>query len=260
MSQFLKMLAARRLLVPSIIGMVLGMAIAALAGWLVYDYSIEAQLLRANPDLLPQQKMLMTFATARGADVFAANCAACHGPAAKGDSTRGIPDLSDADWLYGVGRVSEIQQTVLYGIRAQDRRGHNAADMPAFAQAVPYPREKEMPPLTPDGVHDVVEYLLSRQNKSDDPAAVDRGLAIFKGRGGCWDCHGDDGHGDEAVGAPNLTDTIWLYGDGGPAAIANAIEKGEEGVCPAWVGRLSAAHILEVSLYVYALSHSVGNP
>ena len=232
--------------------------VAALAGgyWL-YRHNKEAQLLRADPDTLAQQTSLMAFAASHGESIFKANCASCHGAEAKGDSTLGVPNLADKDWLYGSGRVSEIQQTVLYGIRAQDPRGRNQADMPAFAQAVPYAREKLIP-LSPGDVSDIVQFLLSQEKRTADVAAANRGRQIFKTRGACWDCHGDEGQGDDAVGSPNLTDNIWLYHDGTPADIANSIEKGHSGVCPAWVGRISAASILEVSLYIYSLSHPIG--
>jgi cytochrome c oxidase cbb3-type subunit 3 len=233
------------------------MVLAALAAgaYLIYADSMEASLLRADPDMLPARADLMPFAVARGSSAFRENCAGCHGAAAKGDSTIGAPDLTDKDWLYGFGRVSDIQQTVKYGIRSQDPRGWNLADMPAFSHPVPYDREKLLP-LSPDDVSDVVQFLYLQEKRPADRAAADRGQRIFDGRGGCWDCHGSDGQGDNEVGAPNLTDNIWLFGSGSRADISDVIENGRQGVCPAWVERLSAARILEVSLYVYSLSHN----
>src|SRR5690348_10875902 len=78
----------------------------------IRDSRAEAAMLRADPDSLPADAAAMRFAAARGADIFADHCAACHGAAARGDSTRGVPNLSDRDWLYGKGLVSQIQQIV----------------------------------------------------------------------------------------------------------------------------------------------------
>jgi cytochrome c oxidase cbb3-type subunit 3 len=218
------------------------------------DARIEAGLLRADPDTLPADTAALRFAVPRGARIFSGNCAACHGASAGGDHGRGVPDLSDKDWLYGKGLVSQIQQIVRYGIRAQDPRGWNLATMPAFAREVPYEREKLLP-LSHNDVGDIIQLLFLKQGRPADRVAADRGQKIFDGRGACWDCHGDDGHGDDAIGSPNLIDRIWLFGDGSAADIAASIENGRAGVCPAWAGRISEASILEVSLYVYSLSH-----
>jgi len=234
-------------------------AIAVLAGlmtgaYLIFGNTMDARLLRAEPDGLPERADLMPYAVAHGRSIFQSECASCHGREAKGNNAVGAPNLTDKDWLYGFGRVSDILQTVRYGIRAQDPRGRNLADMPAFSHPEPYDREKLLP-LSPNDVGDVTQFLLAQEKRPADAAAADRGQRIFDGRGGCWDCHGQDGGGDSEVGAPNLIDNIWLFGDGGRADIADSIENGRSGVCPAWVDRLPAASILEVALYVHALSH-----
>ncbi len=249
-----ELLARHRTLALAFAG--LGLLAVIGGGWYFYTYSQEAALLRANPDSLPQQPGLMAFGTSHGEGVFRTNCAGCHGQQAQGDPSRGVPNLSDSDWMYGVGRISEIQQTVRYGIRAQNPRGRHAADMPAYAQPIPYPREPEMKPLAPDDVSDVVEYLIANHDPAADAQAAARGKEIFNGRGGCWDCHGDNARGDEAIGSSNLADNIWIYGNGSRNDIATSIEVGRQGVCPAWVDRLSPAKILEASLYVYSLSAS----
>jgi cytochrome c oxidase cbb3-type subunit 3 len=93
------------------------------------------------------------------------------------------------------------------------------------------------------------------EGRPSDPGARERGAKIFKGPAGCDDCHGTDAQGDAAIGAPNLTDNVWLYGDGSRKAIFRTIGYGLQGVCPAWFGKLSAASIRETSLFVYMLSH-----
>jgi cytochrome c oxidase cbb3-type subunit 3 len=234
-----------------------GVVLAALgaAGYWTYTAHMDGALLRADPELLASNASLMRYALPRGASTFREDCAQCHGQSGTGDPGMGVANLTDNDWLYGYGRVSEIRQTVMYGIRSHDPRGRDLADMPAYAQAVPYTREK-LPPLAPDDINDVISFLYVMEGKSAEATSAQRGAQIFRGRGGCWDCHGNDAHGDNAVGSPNLTDNIWLYGHGSRQEIFRSIAYGHRGVCPAWVNRLSPARILEVSLYVFALSHN----
>jgi cytochrome c oxidase cbb3-type subunit 3 len=221
-----------------------GAGSAALA---LHARSLDAALLRSDPDNLPAA--MAARARDAGASLFAAHCTQCHGADGKGDARLGVPDLFDRDWLYGSGQVSEIAQTVRYGIRSGDPRARNLADMPAYAHAVPYAREK-LPPLKPNDVQDVTAFLMRQEKRPADAQAAERGAVIFKTRGGCWDCHGEDARGDSAVGAPNLIDRIWLYGDGSPDDIFRSIADGHQGVCPGWINRLSAAEILDVAVYV----------
>lgn len=241
--------------------LLIGVAIAlawAVAG-LVASSQLEAQLVRSDPDSIPGQVRLMRFAAARGAGVFRSECAACHGAGGKGSTARGVPDLTDADWLYGSGKVSDIEKVAYYGIRAHNPRGWSLAVMPAFARAVPAAGEK-LAPLSPGEIAAVTAFLQSRVGKPAEPAAAEAGSRIFAGKGGCYDCHASDARGDPAIGAPNLVDKIWLYGDGGRQAIFDSIAYGRQGVCPARAGRLSALRLREVALYVYALSHRPGAP
>jgi cytochrome c oxidase cbb3-type subunit 3 len=121
--------------------------------------------------------------------------------------------------------------------------------MPAYGQAEPYARY-HIPPLGPGDVRDVTEYLLSVEGRSADPAAAGRGDVIFHTRGGCYDCHGADAHGDGAIGAPNLADRVWLYGDGSRRAIFETIVHGRAGACPSWIGRLPAAEIRALAVFI----------
>ncbi|HZZ32651.1 MAG TPA: c-type cytochrome [Phenylobacterium sp.] len=225
--------------------------------WLVTSDRREAQIVRGDPDAIPAQIKLMNFAAARGADVFNAQCASCHGADGKGSPARGVPDLSDADWLYGGGKVKDIEKVAYYGIRAHNPRGWSLAFMPAFARPVPATGER-LQPLSPGEIEAVIAYLQSRAGHPADPATAEAGRAIYSGKGGCYDCHANDAKGDPAIGAPNLVDKIWLYGDGSRRAIFDSIAYGRQGVCPAQAGRLSALRLREVSLYVFALSHRPG--
>lgn len=241
--------------------LLIGVAIAlawAVAG-LVASSRLEARLVRSDPDAVPGQVRLMRFAAARGAGVFKAECAGCHGADGRGSTARGVPDLTDADWLYGSGKVSDIEKVAYYGVRAHNPRGWSLAVMPGFARPIPSASEK-LAPLSPGEIAAVTAFLQSRAGKPAEPAAAEAGGRIFAGKGGCYDCHANDARGDPAIGAPNLVDRIWLYGDGSGRAMFDSIAYGRQGVCPARAGRLSALRLREVSLYVYALSHRPGPP
>jgi cytochrome c oxidase cbb3-type subunit 3 len=226
--------------------------------WAVLNARQEARLVSADPDATPPA--LAAWGAARGRSVFAAHCAVCHGPQGQGHYNWGVANLTDRDWLYGEGDVSDIEAVVLYGIRAPNSHTWRLADMPAYSRLLPYAREPLIKSLTPDDIRDVIQFLHVTQGRSADGAAAARGAAIFAGRGGCYDCHGHDAHGDPAIGAPNLTDAIWLYGDGSDQAVFETIAHGRAGVCPTWFGRLSAVKIREVSLYVYSISHGDSQP
>ena len=214
----------------------------------------EAEMLRADPDNMPAA--LLDRAASRGRPVFQAHCAQCHGSNGKGDQALGVPDLTDRDWLYGSGRISEIAQTIRYGIRSGDPRGHALADMPAFARPKPYAKE-ELLPLSPDDIQDVVAYLRQLEGLVVPADAAERGNRIYHTRGACWDCHGQDAKGDNSVGSPNLTDRAWLYGDGDPAGIFRSIADGHAGRCPSQANHLSAAEILEAAAYVWSLGDAL---
>jgi cytochrome c oxidase cbb3-type subunit 3 len=226
-----------------------------MAAVLMHLSRLEGRLLRADPNALPDSPALMAFALDRGAAWFEADCAACHGLKGQGDTGRGVPDLSDSDWLYGAGSVSDIEQIVKYGIRSNHPKAWNLAMMPAYATAHPSARDGKIPALSPGNIRDLVEFLIREQGGSADGASAARGSELFTGVAGCYDCHAADAKGDSAIGAPNLTDHITLYGDGSRESLAMSIAYGRHGICPAWVTRISPAGIREVALFVYSLSH-----
>lgn len=234
---------------------VLVMASLLVAAVFAADSYAARQLLRADPDALPADTMLLGFAVRRGGPLFEARCAACHGASGTGDTVNGVPDLTDNDWLYGTGRPAEIEKVIDYGIRSRNPKAWNLAIMPAYARPQPNPGDKNIQPLTPREIGDVIEFLMRQQGRPADAAAVSRGAALFTGHGGCYDCHSLDAKGDSAIGAPNLSDAITLYGDGSRGALYMSIAYGRQGVCPAWITRASAASIRELALYVYSISH-----
>ncbi len=163
-----------------------------------------------------------------GGRLFQTYCVQCHGTDMRG--SKGFPNLVDNDWLYP-GTPEGIKTTILEG-----RYGV----MPPFAGT-----------LKPDQIADAAQYVLSLSGRSTVPIAVGRGEATFKQV--CSACHGQDGKGNVALGAPNLTDNIWLYG-GSLATIVETLTKGRQGHMPAQKDILGEAQIHLLAAYVYAQS------
>jgi cytochrome c oxidase cbb3-type subunit 3 len=177
---------------------------------------------------------LLDFARAQGRVAFADNCAPCHG--AGGGGTKGYPNLNDDDWLWG-GKITEIEQTIRFGARS----GHDKArqgNMPGFAGV-----------LKPEEISAVADFARSL---SGLPAEQGANLAVGKKlfADNCAVCHGDAGKGNRELGAPNLTDKIWLYASD-KATIVQGIQNGRGGVMPNWEGRLSEPVIKALAVYVY---------
>lgn len=228
-------------------------AAIAFGAYVVHGRAQEARFLRTFADSIPADPQLSEYGRTRGAAAFQENCAACHGEKMQGDRHRGVPNLTDEQRLFGTGRVSEIERIVLYGIRSGNSKGWGLASMPAFANPEPYQRY-EIATLLPREIDDLTAYLLAFQHKAADAAAVQRGAQLFTGaeRGGCSDCHGADARGDADIGAPDLTDSDWLMGDGTQQSIYDAIAFGMGGHCPAWIGKLPPATIRSLAVYVAA--------
>lgn len=186
---------------------------------------------------IPKNAELLRYATASGAAAFATNCAPCHGRGAQG--AKGFPNLNDDDWLWG-GTVDAIQQTIQHGIRSDDKDTRSSA-MPRFGL------DKQ---LDEKQINAAAEYVLSLTGKSTDKAAADAGKTIFAEN--CSVCHGEDGKGNQELGAPNLTDGIWLYG-GSKADIVQTINTGRGGMMPAWGARLDAVTVKSLATYVHGL-------
>jgi cytochrome c oxidase cbb3-type subunit 3 len=168
-----------------------------------------------------------------GQRLFLTECAVCHGSNAQG--ARGFPNLTDNDWLYG-GTPDAIKETITNG---------RVAAMPAWGAV-----------LGEEGVNEVALYVasLSRPElKAEKAELVVAGEAKFQSN--CTMCHGADGKGNYAFGAPNLTDGIWLYG-GDIATIKETLNGGRQGVMPAQHGRLSPERIHLLTAYVYGLSQA----
>ncbi len=168
-------------------------------------------------------------AMAIGERLFMNNCSQCHGSDARG--SKGFPNLADGDWLHG-GAPEKIAETLVKG-----RNGN----MPALAAAVG----------SPDDVKNVAHYVLSLSNAPHDSVRAQLGKSKF---GACAACHGMDGKGNQSLGAPNLTDDIWLHGFG-EQAIVNMVNNGKVNMMPAQEGKLTPAQIQVLTAYVWGLSN-----
>lgn len=181
------------------------------------------------------------FILSSGKALFADNCAACH--QAGGQGVIGFfPNLTDDDWLYG-GSYEQIHQTLMDG-----RRGY----MPAFSEVL-------------DGaqIDQLANYVASLSGIGHDAAKAAAGNALFHSEtAACYYCHGNDAKGRKEIGAPNLTDNIWLWAnvptapgeEGKVSAIRGIIANGlNKGVMPAWAGRLSPEQIKVLTVYVHEL-------
>jgi cytochrome c oxidase cbb3-type subunit 3 len=169
-------------------------------------------------------------ARAIGELLFLTYCSQCHGSDARG--SKGYPNLSDSDWLHG-GDPSVIKTTILKG------------------------RHGVMPPMgtvvgTDKDIENIAHYVQSLSGSNSDPIKTAFGKEKF---GACAACHGADGKGNQAIGAPNLSDKTWLYG-GSVATIMDTIRGGRNNVMPAFEEFLGDAKIHLLAAYVWGLSNA----
>ena len=181
---------------------------------------------------------LLALARARGRTVFGDNCAPCHGTGGAG--AKGYPNLNDDEWLWG-GSLDQILHTIQYGARSGHAKGHESAMLAFGKDGV----------LKRDQIVTVANYVRSLSGLSTSKGYnAAAGAKIFADN--CVGCHGDAGKGNQELGAPDLTDKIWLYGSDEPTLI-ETIANGRAGVMPAWVGRLDPSTIKALAVYVHSL-------
>lgn len=200
----------------------------------------EAEVAKGNAEVAPLYAKFAAMTTedmsrdpkamAIGERLFMNNCSQCHGSDARG--SKGFPNLTDADWLHG-GMPDKIKETLVAG---------RIGNMPPMGAAVG----------TADDVKNVANYVLSLSNSAHDSVRANLGKEKFAV---CAACHGPDGTGNQALGAPNLTDKIWLHG-AGEAAITAMINVGKVNQMPAQGERLTAGQIQVLTSYVWGLSNN----
>ena len=199
----------------------------------------DAEVAKANAELeplyarfasmKPQEIAVDPQALAIGERLFMNNCAQCHGSDSHG--SKGFPNLTDNDWLHG-GSPEKIHETLVLG---------RVGNMPPMAAAVG----------TPDEVRNLANYVLSLSGSPHDSLRASLGKPKFAA---CAACHGMDAKGNTALGAPNLTDDIWLHG-WGEAAIVNIVNNGKVNMMPAQAEKLTEAQINVLAAYVWGMSN-----
>ena len=183
-----------------------------------------------------KDKSLSEFATAAGAAAFKVNCTPCHGSGAQGGI--GYPNLNDNDWLWG-GSADQIYTTISHGIRDPQDPETRVSQMPNFGEI-----------LKPEEIQNVAAYVAEQSKQPVTSGNAAAGKELFANN--CVACHGDQAQGNRDLGAPNLTDAIWLYGSGEAAIIAQ-VTKPRHGVMPAWKVRLGDTTVKELAVFVHSL-------
>ena len=186
---------------------------------------IYAKFTTMTPEELSKDPKAMAI----GERLYSNNCAQCHASDARGN--KGFPNLTDGDWLHG-GTPDKIKETIV---------GGRIGNMPPMAAAVG----------SPEDVKNVAQYVLSLSGSPHDAALAEKGKEKFVV---CAACHGADGKGMYAVGAPNLTDNIWLHGFG-EKAILEMVNNGKVNAMPAQASKLTEAQIHVVTGYIWGMSN-----
>ena len=197
--------------------------------------NFNASLLEGSIDERAQDPAIRAKYEASASILFEDNCAACHGQNLKGQ--KGFPNLVDDAWLWS-GTPEEIEITLQYGINT----GH---DEERYAEMSAFGRDEI---LEKEQINQLIAYVQSISNQEHDGALAANGAVLFEEN--CSGCHGEAGEGGLEIGAPILTDNVWIYG-GDVNALRESIWNGRKGVMPAWEDRLTPAEIRKLALYVY---------
>lgn len=234
-------------IILALLGLVLRVAPATAQG------TVDDRLVLASPEAIQADAALQARVQTLAQTAIADHCATCHGPDLAG--AVGVPNLVDFDWNWGVTgfeltqaeAVFEIMQTILYGIRSdacpEDFKRYGGCPDTRFSQMPGY-QDLQLSEAQIDGL---VDYVFALAGRDHDPAAVANvaGLTSL-----CAECHGEDGSGYKAFGGPDLTDDVWLYGDG-REQVHDVIAHGRTGQCPAWWQTLDMATIKALAVTLF---------
>jgi len=186
--------------------------------------------IRANPTLY-------RFSLAGGQSNYKVYCSQCHGSGAEGAS--GYPNLNDDDWLWG-GDLEAIYTTIAHGVR-------NGGDEARYSEMPAFGRDEI---LARDEIKAVVHHVLQLSGQDHDASLLSDGAVVYADN--CSACHGDNGLGNHDLGAPNLADTLALYGNTEAALTAQIINP-NHGVMPGWLERLGEGQVKQLALYIHSL-------
>lgn len=198
---------------------------------------IEAKIAASDLEAIRLDADMFRYATAGGRSLYKVFCTQCHGSGAQG--APGYPNLNDDDWIWG-GDLDAIYTTILHGVRNETSDETRLSQMPAFGDGILGTRD----------VWNVANYVLKLGNTKHDEAMAEAGAPLFEEN--CASCHGDEGLGLRELGAPNLADSLWLYG-GTVDQVATQIKKPKHGVMPAWLDKLGDAKVKQLAVYIHSL-------
>lgn len=191
-------------------------------------------------EALPADQALLGQAIEGGRAAFKVHCVQCHGAGAAGSP--GYPNLNDDDWLWG-GDLQAIEHTLINGIRNPDYDDTRFSQMPAFGEVL--------------GEREIEQLITHVRSLSGLEKPSRAGAALFAEN--CAACHGEDGKGIRDLGAPNLSDSIWLYGEE-RKTLKHTITYARNGVMPRWNNRLSPVTIRMLAAYVHSLGGGEATP
>ncbi|WBU53998.1 cytochrome-c oxidase, cbb3-type subunit III [Paracoccus sp. SCSIO 75233] len=209
----------------------------ARADWAARITDLPVEKILADPDLA---EIVRT----SGPQLFGDNCAACHGLDANGGP--GFPSLTDSAWLWG-GEFDTVMETIRVGINSDHPETR-------FGQMMAFGRDGI---LSRDDIRAVAAYVRSLSGTSGLSAQAEQGKSLFADN--CVTCHAEDGSGDIAMGAPDLTDDFWIYG-GSSRELFDTIFGGRQGWMPAWEERLPETERKILAIYLEELGQQDGNP
>lgn len=219
------------------------------------DASRIARVGAAPANAIWNDPRLKEEAIALAPPLFARHCAACHGVDLKGRTGAHVPDLTDDRWLLGgedidtfIMKPSDVEDTILHGIRADDPKTRNWPTMPARGVGNSLDAEEILA---------VTNYVLKLSGQKYDPSQIKAGKETYEVEGGCYDCHTVQGWGDTAIGAADLTrPRTWLFGSDREAIIAT-VTNGRATTSPAFARTLTPAEARVLAVYVLSKAGSL---
>lgn len=197
---------------------------------------IEAKIAETDLEAIRADQELFRYATAGGESFYKVFCTQCHGSGAQG--APGYPNLNDDDWIWG-GDLEALYTTIAHGVRNDVDDDARFTEMPNFGEF-----------LSGSEIKAIAHHVRQLSKQDHDATLATAGAELFGDN--CAACHADTGRGDREQGAPNLSDTLWLYG-GSTDQIAQQIANPKHGVMPPWLGKLGEAKVKQLAIYVHSL-------